>query len=42
MLDGLALAGRSPFTDSASDEEDELLNAGSLEVTEMANVHGGR
>lgn len=38
VLDGLALAGRSPFGDGPTDEYDEFPNAGSLEVSKMAHV----
>lgn len=38
MLYGLALALRGATGDGATDEDDELLDAGTLEVTEVADV----
>uniref|UniRef100_A0A2P2KN28 VAMP-like protein YKT61 n=1 Tax=Rhizophora mucronata TaxID=61149 RepID=A0A2P2KN28_RHIMU len=38
MLDRLALAGRGPVGDGAADENNEFLDTGPLEETEMAHV----
>lgn len=40
MLDGLTLTGRGPFGDGAANEDDEFLDAGPLEVAEMAGIGG--
>lgn len=38
VLDGLSLRGRGASGNSATDEDDEFLNAGPLEVSEMADI----
>jgi hypothetical protein len=40
VLDGLAAAGGGAEGDGASDEEDELIGGGVLEVAKVANVRG--
>ena len=40
MLDGLALGRRGAAGDSATDEDDELLDARSLEIAEVRDVGG--
>ena len=42
VLDGLALALRGAFGDGATHEDDELLDAGTLEVSEVAYVRSIR
>lgn len=38
MLDGLALGRRGTASDSATDKDDELLDARSLEITKVRDV----
>ena len=38
MLDGLALGRRGAARDSATDKDDELFDAGSLEIAEVRDV----
>lgn len=40
VLNRLALIGRSATSDGATDEDDELLDAGALKVTEVAHIGG--
>lgn len=40
MLDGLPLTGRGALSDGPTHEDDEFLDAGTLEVAEMADVGG--
>lgn len=40
MLDGLTLSGWGPFGNGATDEDDELLDAGPLEVAEVTGIGG--
>lgn len=40
MLDGLSLTGRGALRDGPTHEDDEFLDAGALEVAEVADVGG--